>query len=357
MRYQTIPNEVQAVIWNGNTLSEFTGWVMQAMQQPKGSPNSIYANGDNLEVTTAKGTRQTAYPGFSIILDEQGKLAVYSPDEFKNNFTAVGAAPAAQPGNFIQPPVHPQQVMAPVPQSAYAPGPQPGQPTMMADPNMPYQEFRLSGDESQVRWSIAPDQLKTFWRQVGLKYGFNPDTVRDIPDAPAHSVRFQACPSHYHAQYQQPVYTPPVNTAPPPPLPPLPAAAPEPPRSKAPALWVPENIKTEITDGLKADGGHSNSIHDRVWPKDNQTLPETPQVITGEGPMTFTPPATMAPGVQMYVKTAEGFVPVDQVPQASLTEKMPEPNGSAQPGKPKRVRPPRKRTTATGKRTATKKPE
>jgi hypothetical protein len=92
MKYRKKPVEIEAVLWDGNRVSEATEWISEAVNTEWGKPNGIIRindpAGNKIIINTLEG-EMTAMPGDYIIKGVKGELYPCKPDIFEMTYEKV----------------------------------------------------------------------------------------------------------------------------------------------------------------------------------------------------------------------------------------------------------------------------
>ncbi len=86
--YRKKPVEIEAVLWDGEVISETPGWLSDALAKVAGEPGAIMRIGNSVDIFTLEGV-MTARPGDYIIRGVKGELYPCKPDIFAATYEAV----------------------------------------------------------------------------------------------------------------------------------------------------------------------------------------------------------------------------------------------------------------------------
>lgn len=84
-RYQKKPTVVEAVLWDGDKISETTDWITDALAMPPGGAGSIVRLGDDIHIHTLTGKR-VAKPGTWIVRQPNGEMHVVPAMTFAQDY-------------------------------------------------------------------------------------------------------------------------------------------------------------------------------------------------------------------------------------------------------------------------------
>lgn len=89
-RYRKLPVEIEAVLWDGNKVSEVTPWTYVAINRSPiyGEPGWMARVGNDIHIGVEGGI-QIARPGDYIVLDAQGVLSACKPDIFLQTYEVI----------------------------------------------------------------------------------------------------------------------------------------------------------------------------------------------------------------------------------------------------------------------------
>lgn len=82
-KYRKKPVEIEAVLWDGNKVSETTPWISEALKN-----DTIMRYGDKVVIRTLEG-QLFANPGDYIIKGVKGELYPCKPDIFNETYEKV----------------------------------------------------------------------------------------------------------------------------------------------------------------------------------------------------------------------------------------------------------------------------
>ena len=84
-RFRKKPIVIEAVLWNGVTISETPDWIKEALNKEPGTEGNIFRMGNKVEIQTKEGPL-TASPGDYIIRGIEGELYPCKPDIFLKTY-------------------------------------------------------------------------------------------------------------------------------------------------------------------------------------------------------------------------------------------------------------------------------
>lgn len=87
-QYRKKPVVIEAVQWNGSTISETPDWLREALYMTPPTVGGIFRLDDKIQIFTLEGT-MTASPGDWIIRGINGELYPCKPDIFAATYDAV----------------------------------------------------------------------------------------------------------------------------------------------------------------------------------------------------------------------------------------------------------------------------
>jgi len=88
MEYRKKPIVIEAVLWDGSTVSEVTEWISKSIETPSGEAGYSVRVGNEIHITTLEGL-MIASAGDYIIRGIKGEIYPCKPDIFELTYEKV----------------------------------------------------------------------------------------------------------------------------------------------------------------------------------------------------------------------------------------------------------------------------